>query len=110
MLALGRPVLTFLNYLSEERGITGPDDPGPLQRAVAETEISPFDEIEYAESFEHPDPELVPQPPQTSTVSYARRIAQIDELKELFRVTSNREVGEKTFDYYYDQAFGDIDQ
>lgn len=110
MISLGRPVLNFLNQAADEVGITSvTGDTGPLQLAIASADASKvaFDRAEIAEVFAAPSPELTAPAPTTSAIHYNKPIAQIEQMKELLGATSNKEVGERTFDDFYFRAFED---
>jgi hypothetical protein len=112
MIAMGRPVIDFLNDLATEIAATRNGDDGPLETAVkkAEENLKPFDEAKYVASFKRPKAkEIKPEGPETSTITYQRPKKRIDRLKKLFKVGTNYEVGEKTFDEFYNEAIGEDD-
>jgi hypothetical protein len=101
MIILTRPVINFLNKLKDEKAAAEDErDLGPLEAALGSaTRETPSKAI--AEStFRAPKPVPIPRPPRTGTISYSKPVEQIRRLKKALRVSSNKAVGEKTFEYF----------
>lgn len=102
MLVMARPVIDFLNDLDREK------DSGETQK----TEI--VESAKYQQTFklfetEAPSPvfkavvkQPIPSKPREVTITYRRTAESVERIKKCLNVTNNKDVGEKTFDYYLD--------
>ena len=97
-----RPVITFLNYLDKE--LEQPEEDKRVLTSMlkgasyaAVSSLAPSDTNDKF-SFETPVP--TPKPPETSRISFYRTKAAIDTVKRCLKVRTNKEVGERTFDWY----------
>lgn len=99
MIALMRPVITFLNRLDVEVN-ADKEATGPLESAVEAATSVPTREAEGKPIFEAPKPVRPPTPPDTTSIQYRKSVFDVRRVKRSLKVTSNREVGERTFDYY----------
>lgn len=97
MMKLARPVIQFLNRLDAEK--ERDDEEGePLKDAVDAAVLKKLPEVEAADNFVAP--EVRPPRPNTAGISYRKPVAEINKVKELLQANSNKEVGEKTFEYF----------
>lgn len=102
MVRMMRPVITFLNALDAEKDAPS-KDARPLEELVSQAE----DNAKPLSSFTVPRPFLAPlrQPtvraPDTQSIQYVRPTEQIEAAKKKLRVRSAKQVGERTFDYFY---------
>lgn len=103
MIKLMRPVVQFLNKLKEEKeGKWEDSDPGPLERLVEKATAAPLDPANSRKAFEMPKVKLrTNSGPQTQKVQFERPKAQVDKAKKVLGATSYAEVGQKTFDYFF---------
>lgn len=111
MIQLMKPVISFLNNMKKERENDSPPEERPLEIIVNDSrrvQISELDHDTTADKFIFP-----PSPPKQkpsadeSRISYTKPKSQIEEVKKSLGVKTIREVGEKTFDYYYEMEIGD---
>lgn len=101
---LARPVISFLNALKTEktrRKQAGLDDPGMLETIIEASDTAPLKDIEPRETFAAPTtaPERV-QPKNTS-IQYQLPIGKVAGAKKVLKVKTNKEVGLRTFEYFY---------
>ena len=104
MNTLARPVIDFLNQLKKEKERIRQTDPsqlGPLATLVDESGEAHIDEIEYRDVFIPPRAEMPPPPPSTTRIQYSESLERVARVKAALGVTTNKEVGERTFKYYY---------
>lgn len=103
MIRMMRPVIDFLNWLDAENKEEGE---GPLEIAVRKAEASPVKVIQLLMSSTTPQqfqsPERVPLTTKEKSVRimYDRGENIVEKVKGSLGVRSNKDVGEKTFDYY----------
>src|ERR1035437_810333 len=109
MIEMMRPVMTFCNILKTERGGTPPipESERILNSIVNSAKIYPLlkiidKPIKLNSKFEFPLQPKKPKEDAGKQISYKKPEDQIDAAKEYFGLTSNKEVGEKTFDYFYE--------
>lgn len=65
-------------------------------------------ELEMTAVFKSPDIQTAKTSNGFGSISYYRSVQIINTLKEYFSVSTNREVGEKTFDYFINMNKGDL--
>ncbi len=104
-----RPVITFLNRLDAE--LDQPDEDKRVLGAM-------LDEADYVIPasipkldsgrkffFESPTPKAIPA--LNTRISFSRPRSAVDAVKRCLRVRTNREVGERTFDWYLENECED---
>lgn len=96
MVKMMTPVLQFLRSVATE------EDPNKPLASLLEQAISvPISRAQTCDSFD-PKKKNPPVPPemQPTGIQYARPTGLVNKVKKHLGVTTNRAVGEKTFDYY----------
>ena len=101
MIGLMRPVINFLNQLDKEN--ENLDDHTPLQDAVEAMRAVSFRKAETRDKFSYPRPAPRITLPRTGRIQYDKKVEQINEVKKALGVTTYKDVGKGTFDYYYDR-------
>ena len=98
------PVVKFLRKMAEEKGRVASNeiDESLLEQAYNQTHVCSIFEIEknISPSFEMPKQSELPPRERLGIIQYKKPVGEIAILKELLNIGSNKEVGEKTFDYY----------
>ena len=101
MVKLMLPVKTFLDEVKKERE-SGSDDPGPLQKRIKQSESAPYNEVSRRRVFDAPKPSKKSSKKANETrIVYYRPKSKVQEAKSRLDVTTNQQVGEATFDYFY---------
>lgn len=98
MITLMRPVLDFLNQLASERTEEA-TDPGPLEQTVATAELSRLDALVDCDSFIAPR-RIVRQESNTGRIQYSKPLDEIQVVQNTLGVSTYKDVGEKTFEYF----------
>ena len=104
MSMLARPVISFLNALKSEkerRKKAGLDDPGTLETIVNNSDTAPLKQIEARETFKAPTVTQSPVIPNTTSIQYNVTIARVTAVKGVLKARTNKEVGLRTFEYFY---------
>lgn len=91
-----RQVIEFLNALDSESG-----QPGPLTAIVEAAPRLRLMEIPARKSFEW-SRNAAPKETKQARISYTRDQELVQQVKERLQAKTNKDVGEKTFDYYVD--------
>lgn len=102
MINIMRPVIDFLNQLDKEKDIPDESD-RYLEKAIGKAQklgLVSVVEDEPPENFITPKHKKIDVLPKEGTIQYRKSKADISKIKKILRVSSNREVGEKTFDYF----------
>ncbi|KAM3091273.1 ATP-binding protein [Phormidesmis sp. 146-35] len=99
---LTAPVITFLRRMAEEKSRVerGEIPESLLEQAYTQTSICSVLEVSASTSFEIPEQSTIPPSEKRGTINYSKPVEEIALIKELLNASSNKEVGEKTFDYY----------
>jgi len=114
MVKVARPFIDFLSdkYNKQKEKIDekedellkdiSKDNKEEEEKGIVETSIDDT-ETEYKSTFTPPETAIVTRPiiPQ-STISYKKPKRQVDIMKKVLKVKTNLEVGEKTFDYFWE--------
>jgi len=102
MIEISKPVLTFLTNLAKEKSAfeTGESEHNKLQEAVRTSQAAPAGSITVATSFLSPPPDPVPTGPRWQRIQYNKPLPQVTKAMKLLKVSTFKQVGEKTFDYY----------
>lgn len=106
MMKLAKPVITFLRKVAQEKR---KDEEGekprhqPLNDEIKKSEEKWLSDLSLSEqAFEIPEPETPTEPePKTNLICYRKLQDEVNKVKRQLKVRSNKEVGEKTFEYYY---------
>ena len=106
MVKLMRPVVNFLNKLKEEKERREPDDPGPLEKLVVGSAEKSVDAVDCRTTFKPPVIKSEPRKRLSQRISYDKPIKEIEAAKQALSATSLKEVGEKTFDYFFKNEIG----
>lgn len=95
MIPAMRQVIEFLNKLKGELD----KDETRLEKLINEAKPVRLSEITPSPKFVFPKAETVSKP-KTGKITYERPIEDVMRAKEILGVTTNKEVGEKTFEYF----------
>ena len=101
MVTLMRPVIDFLNKLDAEKDVETDDK--PLDREVTTARVASVADVPTYNTFMAPKPKPRPTLPRLGRIAYNKPVDQINKVKKVLKVTTYREVGEKTFDYFYER-------
>lgn len=103
MVSLIRPVLDFLRKLANERAQVerGELEHSYLDETFKKTEKTNYNDISRQGHFVTPQQIVVEQKrPRTGRIQYNKPLEEINKVKKILKVTSNKAVGEETFDYF----------
>jgi len=98
MIDATRPVINFLNDLDRE--LDEPSDRQHLRRVVERAEARQLNLIPEQETFQRPRVAKIERGPQMGTIQFKKPQVTIEMVKEVLGVTTNKEAGEATFDYF----------
>ncbi len=101
MISIMRPVVDFLNKLSRE--VESEEAEKPLLEAVETALPAELQVLEDRAVFQAPRPEVVMRRgPRTGVISYRKTLEEIKKVKQTLGVWTQKEVGERTFEYFYE--------
>lgn len=100
---LARPVIDFLNALKREKeDRMEDDDPGDLELAVAKSQRAALKSVPTREVFKFVRSKAKqPAAPKTTSIQYDETIDRVRSVKKALNVRYNKDVGLKTFEYFY---------
>ena len=103
MMTLMRPVIDFLNRLKEEKtGRQDSDDKGPLQSALEEASSTAVTDVTTRPLFSAPTSKAkLISGPKMQRIQYDASLDQVEAVKKAINASSWKEVGEKTFQYFF---------
>ncbi len=104
MMRLMRPVVDFCNKLKDEKeNMRESGDTGPLQILLDGSTVEVLEGIKSRSAFVMPKTNPNPQRtgPAYQRIQYDELLSKVLEVKKAIKATSFKDVGEKTFAYYY---------
>lgn len=99
MIAALRQVIDFLNALDTEMDTEGTH----LRDAVERARPAKLSTLVASRSFSYPNTIPADTAPKTVRVQYDRSVEEIDWAKDFFNAKSARQVGELTFEYFWER-------
>lgn len=108
MLALMRPVIDFLNLLDREKDTFG-EERGPLAEALHEAMPIAVSDLKYETRFLAPkaNPNSTGAQVRLVRIQYQKPQDIVDRVRNILKASSNRELGERTFDYFVEAEIDD---
>jgi hypothetical protein len=102
---LMRPILDKLNEISRE---ISERDESTIEQRVEDASPVSADDFEFQEDqiFSGPEKEEDPGPEMTH-ITYQRPFQEVEDVKELLGLSTNKAAGEETFDYFYNYEIED---
>jgi hypothetical protein len=100
MLVATRPVITFLNELDKEKDSSS----RPRHDAVRAAQLVTLNDLATSKVFEYKGGKSSES--EMGRISYSMLKKKIAKAKERLEVANSREVGQKTFDYWYKHEIG----
>lgn len=97
MVTMMRPVIDFLNRVADEADA---DEP-VLEQLISRASLSPVTAIATPEEVFHFNADA-PVVPRKTRISYTKDPEQVTELKQMHGFSTNKELGEASFDYFYE--------
>lgn len=101
MILLMRPVINFLNDLDRENDLDEVEE-RILSKAIEQTSSISVKQVPAKENFSYPQTTAPPKKEKHVTIMYKRPKGEIEQLKDKLKLSSNREVGVYTYEYYLD--------
>jgi len=103
LVVMTRPVIDLLNAIDWERPVLeGEENVERLEEMVLDARPIVLEAIPTSDRFVAPERARLEAPPATSSIQYRRLESEIATVKSLLNVTTNREVGDRTFQYFLD--------
>lgn len=107
MIGLMSPVIIFLRDIAKAKGKTEEGSEEILKRVSGKLSFNKLDAIETSK-FVAPNITLRnKEKSKHNRIKYERLKTEVDKVKKKLRVTTNREVGERTFEYYLEMEIDD---
>ena len=111
MIELMKPVIYFLNQMKKEREGKSTQDERPLEKIVKSasiTSISDYKSTNFQKKFvSPPPPPTIKKKDNEGKIIYIRPSDKINKIKKATGASTLRQVGELTFDYYYEMEIGE---
>lgn len=107
MISMMRPVIDFLNKLSRE--VEAHEDETPLQDALEESQAVPLRELRPTTVFAAPQSAALvrARAKKEPVISYRKPMELVRRVQKQLGVYTQKEVGERTFDYYFQMECAD---
>ena len=102
MITLMAQVFTFLRAFAKEKAgdVT---DYSPLRDTITNARVASVANVETSSVFLWRKTSPKPKVPKGGRIQYNESMDKINKVKNVLNVSSLKEVGEKTFDYFYDR-------
>ncbi|TYQ28168.1 ATP-binding protein [Pseudanabaena sp. UWO310] len=96
-----KPVMGFLKKVAKEKRYQENNDPTPLEIIINSADFLPLKHFTKEQSFIYPSETQTEQTsPAMSTIKYQMPLEDVKQVKEVLKVKTAKEVGEKTFEYF----------
>lgn len=105
MITIMRPIIDFLNKVKEEKEADEIKDPGPLESTINSAQyvkVADLNTKNLPKTFKSPQPISIKPKPKQGHIAYNKPLSEITKVKKVLKVTSLKEVGERTFEFFYD--------
>lgn len=106
MIKSTRPVIDFLNKLDAEKDKEDTDYK-PLEDTVKAASKTNLAKVSDQRKFQAPKPRPERPQPRTNLISYRKPQEEVNKLKRALKVRTNKEVGERTFEYFLEWETND---
>jgi hypothetical protein len=105
MICLMRPIIDFLNAVHRESTLYHNKKLAEeyLQNEINSASLKNYLDVKTSSKFSAPCEMRKAKKTNEVRISYFRKVIKVDKLKEIFKVSSPKQVGEKTFDYTFDR-------
>lgn len=105
MISLMRPIIDFLNKVHDESKAYHNNKLAEkyLQNEIDSAPVKNYLDVKTSSKFVAPDQKLKAQKTNEKVIKYFRTEGKVEKLKKIFKVSSPKQVGEKTFDYTYNR-------
>lgn len=104
MITMTKSVITFLNSLKSESESGFDKDPGPIESTINEASIQEIVNIKTGNLPKTFKPRIPISPPSRKKrygiITYTRPSDEIERVKKILKVHSNKDVGDRTFEYF----------
>jgi hypothetical protein len=101
MISLMKPVIEFLNKVAAERSEYENDEERELEKVINTAELVKYSNALTSSYFVQPLIDIARNAPSTRRIQYSKPSEEIEAVKKKLNVRTLKEVGEKSFDYYY---------
>ncbi|MFC1976362.1 ATP-binding protein [Chloroflexota bacterium] len=106
MILLMRPVIDFLRKFRKEKSTD--DDERPLELSVEQAKPARIHEISVQSTFQAPKPtSSTRRRPKMPVIQYRKPVEEIRCIQQVLGVSTHKEVGEKTFEYFLERECDD---
>jgi hypothetical protein len=109
MILMMRPIMTLLNHLKKERESDTPERNRVLNHKLNQLKPVSLSKVISKKGslpavFKFPDPKKIASKDKKdiSTITYTVPSKKLEKVKEYFGAVTNADVGEKTFNYFYE--------
>jgi len=104
MINIMRPVKNFLDKIAKQKKNMDSDNIPPLKKKVNDSEFKNITSISWEErDFSGPKSgEIEESGPKKASIQYEKPEKKVEKAKKTLKATSNKEVGERSFDYFYE--------
>lgn len=103
MISLMRPIIDFLNKVHDESGayLNKKLEEKYLQKEIDSASLEDYLDVRTSSKFIAPTQKRLAKKTNEVIIRYIRTEDKVEKLKKFFKISSPKQVGEKTFDYTY---------
>ncbi|MDD5108987.1 MAG: ATP-binding protein [Candidatus Omnitrophica bacterium] len=103
MISLMRPIIDFLNKVHDESGayLNKKLEEKYLQKEIDSASLKDYLDVRTSSKFIAPTQKRLAKKTNEVIIRYIRTEDKVEKLKKFFKISSPKQVGEKTFDYTY---------
>lgn len=101
MINIMRPIIDFLNSLDREKDQDG-SEKKPLEELIQSSIMTLISEVNKSETFNWPkEMPKIEKGIKMNNIQYQKPVSEVNKVKKVLKATSLKEVGEKTFEYFF---------
>lgn len=107
MIEMMKPVITFLNKLKKEKENQNPEENQPLGNIVKSLKITNLESVKSTDfkpifTFPNLAPQKIQVDADETKITFSMDRRKVEKVKKFLKAKTNTEVGEKVFNYFYD--------
>jgi len=103
MISAMRPVIDFMSRVAREKKRLSEDDESQYERIIQEAKPAELESVKKNSKFQYPVRKITTEKSNMANIQYQRSHDQVEVAKSVLKVSKASQVGERTFDYFFNR-------